>query len=125
MSVFRIIVIPAGRHGRFTAFHGANGARICCSRQPLLDSARILLSRGHPPTDTIAMRHHGSAHDAMTATLGDAAKWTVQEDRKFGPRFVRWKAFSRSTVSAPVRLNASPALTPTPEAETPALEALP
>jgi hypothetical protein len=57
------------------------------TRTPFLDSARILLtSRLADPSDILVMRHEGSAHDALRAKVGVAAKLTVNED---GPRFTR------------------------------------
>ena len=107
-----IIISPAfdnrGRrlHGRFVTT--LDGRQLCISRQPLLDAARILIGQGANPTDIIAMRHAGSPHDALRSTVGGAAALTVEEGEKVGPRFVRWKAFSRSDVQAPVRSNARP-----------------
>jgi hypothetical protein len=61
------------------------------SRQPFLDSARVLLAEGVPPQTRLTMRHVGSSTDSLTATVGAAAKLTVDESR---PRFVKWQAWS-------------------------------
>jgi hypothetical protein len=66
-----------------------NGRLICRSRQPLLDSARKLLAEGYDPKTTLVLRYVGSEVDAMTATIGAAAKLTVNER---GPYFYKWEA---------------------------------
>jgi len=62
------------------------------SRQPLLDTARVLLAEGVPPETSNAMQHKGSATIAMTSTVGEAAKLTVEEESD-GPRFRKWRPF--------------------------------
>ena len=117
MITITIVVLPAisrrGRrlHGVFDAYH--RGQFICRSAAPLPASARVLLCRGEDPKSTIEMRHASNpAVVVMTAPIGVAAKWTVLENQKSGPKLVRWRAFSRSDVSAPMRSGAPPALTP-------------
>lgn len=58
----------------------------------------------------IVMRHAGSEIDSLRATIGTAAKLTVDEHN--GTRFVPWKAFSRSAVASVGRSNEVP--TPSP-----------
>jgi len=58
------------------------------SRQPFLDAARVLVGEGHDPGAMVAMRHVGSAEDAMRARLGVAARLTVAEA---ATRLARWK----------------------------------
>src|SRR5262249_23245488 len=65
------------------------------SRQPLLDAARVLLAQGIPPETPLAMQHKGSATIAMTSTVGEAAKLTVEEEPG-GPRFRKWRQFPAS-----------------------------
>lgn len=81
---------------------------ICISHQPLLDGARALAAEGIDPENQIAMRHEGAAYDALRSTIGAAAKLTVEESEKVGPRFARWKAVCRSDVGAPMRFSGSP-----------------
>jgi hypothetical protein len=72
------------------------------SRQPLLDAARALLAAGYDPSTTLVMRHGGSNADSLRATIGAAAKLTVTERSRHGPRFEpfqRWNAVSRSVGS--------------------------
>jgi hypothetical protein len=81
--------------GRFEARIDGRGAPapllrlLCTSRQPLLDAARVLIAEGCDPGTTVTMQHADSSTVAMTATLGTAARLTVDES---GPSFKRWKA---------------------------------
>ena len=110
--MIRIVISPAfdhrghRLHGKFEA--RLDGRLICVSRQSLLESARILIAEGADPADIIAMRHAGSPHDAMTSTVGTAAKWTVREDSTVSPTFVRWKVFSHDDVQSPMRFGERP-----------------
>ena len=98
--MLRVILHPAfNRHG--ARLHGKfaatlDGRQLCISRQPLLDAARVLINEGIDPTTPIATRHAGAGFDAMTSTVGTAAKWTVKENEIQSPHFVRWKAFPAS-----------------------------
>jgi hypothetical protein len=50
------------------------------------------------------MRHLGDSTDALTATIGAAARLTVEEgDRE--PRFRPWKPFQAGAVKPPMRPN--------------------
>jgi hypothetical protein len=59
------------------------------SRQPLLDAARLFQAEGFSPDDRIVMRHAGADHDALSSTIGAAAKLTVEEDNV--TRFRGWR----------------------------------
>lgn len=101
-----ITVTPAvNRPGRFEA--RLDDELLCTSRQPLLDSARILAGRGVDPSTTLAMRHAGDDFDSLTATIGVAARLTVEDGR--------WKAFSRAVAEPPMRFPPD-AATSTPDA---------
>jgi hypothetical protein len=67
---------------------------LCSSNTVFLDAARLLLRSGRAkPDDVLIMMHAGSATKALRATIGVAAKLTVEE-RDAGPhsaRFVHWK----------------------------------
>jgi len=89
---------PSGCRAAFEA--RLDGRQLCISRQPLLDGASALLADGIDPETPIVTRHAGDDFDAMRSTIGEAAKWTVQENEKVGPRFVRWDAISRGVGSA-------------------------
>ena len=111
-TMLRVILRPAF-NGHGARLHGKfvitlDGRQLCISRQPLLDAARVLINEGIDPATPIATRHAGSGFDAMTSTVGTAAKWTVREDSTVSPTFVRWKAFSRDDVQSPMRFDERP-----------------
>ena len=87
--MLRVILRPAfNRHG--ARLHGKfvvtlDGRQLCISRQPLLDAARVLIKEGVDPATPIATRHAGAGFDAMTSTVGAAAKWTVRENETQSP----------------------------------------
>ena len=111
--MYRIVVSTAfNRHGE--RLHGKfvvtlDGRQICISRQPFLDAARILIKEGVDPATPIVTRHAGADFDAMTSTVGAAAKWTVRENETQSPHFVRWEAFPAVRVGAPMRFDERPA----------------
>ncbi len=73
------------------------------SRQPLLDSARVLMTAGADPAEILVMRWRRTGEDSperdghepadgivgLTAPVGVAAKLTVDDDDR--PRFRRWR----------------------------------
>ena len=90
-----VIEETSQRRGKFSA-HLLDGRKLLSSsRQPLLDAARVLLAQGIPPETPLAMQHKGSATIAMTSTVGEAAKLTVEEEPG-GPRFRKWRPFPAS-----------------------------
>jgi hypothetical protein len=107
--MLRIALHPAFDHrgrrlyGRFVA--SIAGRQLCVSRTPLCDSARVLLAEGVDPKTSIATRRAGADFDAPISTVGRAAKLTVRENEKGGPRFAHWEPFPTRRVDAPVRLN--------------------
>jgi hypothetical protein len=108
----RIILRPAfNRHG--ARLHGKfvatlDGRQLSISRQPLLDAARVLIKEGVDPATPIATQHARADFDAITSTVGTAAKWTVRENETRSPTFVRWNAFSRGDVESPARFGERP-----------------
>ena len=92
-------------HGRFVA---TLDGRQLYLQQPLLDAARVLINGGIDPATPIATRHTGADFDAMTSTVGAAAKWTVKENEIQSPHFVRWEAFPASRVRPSLRQNERP-----------------
>jgi hypothetical protein len=108
-ATLRIILHPVfDRHG--VRLHGKfvvmlDGRRLCVSRQPLLEAARVLIREGIDPTTPIATRHTGADFDAMTSTVGAAAKWTVEEGNTVSPTLRRWRPFSCRDVLSPVRFD--------------------
>jgi hypothetical protein len=65
----------------------------------------VLVGEGVDPASRIVMRHEGKDYDALTSTVGVAAKLTVKESTKDGkPRFVGWQPFREQGVrgSSPI-----------------------
>jgi hypothetical protein len=90
--------------GRFDCLLG-NRVLIAGTDEPLLDAARALLKLGFDPDGTVAMRHTGADHDAVSGRIGTAAALTVREDCM---RFRRYEEFPPTArqyrrVRAPVR----------------------
>ena len=97
-----VIVSPLGR-GQFEA-RLEGRVLVGSTTEPLLAAARVLLAEGAPPDTPIAMRHAGSEHDALRATVGRAARLTVEAGKDGCPRFARWrKAVGDAGNSPPVR----------------------
>ena len=69
-----------------------NGTLLCSSRTPFLDGARLLLSQGYPAKTVLRMRHEGSEHWSLQASIGKAAKLSVRDDRSSGPTFRAYEA---------------------------------
>jgi len=55
----------------------------------------------------------------MTATMGEAARWTVRENETMGPVFVRWEAFPVARYGSPMRQNERQVTNPAPDAAPP------
>jgi hypothetical protein len=67
-------------------------AFLCTSRQPFLEAARALIAMGFRPDVVLVMRHAGSRVVALRASIGVAARLTIDEHN--GTRFAPWKPFS-------------------------------
>ncbi len=52
---------------------------VAYTREPLLDGARALIAAGYHPDTIVTMRHAGSEIDALTARIGTAARFYVEE----------------------------------------------
>ena len=67
---------------------------LCVSETPFFDAARVLLrtNRAHSG-DLLVMRHAGSPHDALKATVGAAAELTIAETGS-RPRRRRYAPYS-------------------------------
>ncbi len=78
-----------GRPGIYDAMLGQR--RIVRSRQPLLDAARVLLGEGADPATVIEACHLGSGTVALRSTIGDAARWTLEESDRGGLRRRLWR----------------------------------
>jgi hypothetical protein len=90
-AAIRLVVAPESA-GRFTARRESTGELIVAStRQPLVDGARELLSRGFDPATPLTMRHEGKAYDSFELLpIGKWAGWTYEERDRDGLRCVRW-----------------------------------
>jgi hypothetical protein len=86
-----LVVAPVERPGHFRA--QLDHRELVTSRQPFLDSARVLLGEGRDPTTVLVMRHAGSQTESLRATIGAAAKVTVAEGELDPPRLRAWKPF--------------------------------
>lgn len=86
-----LIMRPLG-NGRYRAVR-SDGLICVESRTPFFDAARFLLKIGTPPDTELTCSHLGSDTVAMRSTVGEAAKWTIQES---GGRTRRapWKPYA-------------------------------
>jgi hypothetical protein len=102
-----IIVSPKGKPGHFRAKLESTGELLVgLSRQPFVDSARVLAGKGHNGNATLVMKHAGSDTVALTAKLSTAARLSVEGDR-FVP--CREKATQTCVGAPPVAPNGPPA----------------
>ena len=85
-----ITISPAGG-GRFHA--RVEDRRLCTSRTPFFAAARVLMEEGADPETPITMSHEGSCILSLRSTIGQAARLTVEESEKSGPRFVPYRPF--------------------------------
>src|SRR4051812_15886626 len=70
-----------------------DGRELCTSRQPFFDAARVLQSEGVAPDTVLETGHEGSTIIAMHSTVGEAARWAVEEDATGRMRRREWKSF--------------------------------
>jgi hypothetical protein len=105
-----IIVAPVIHQGRFTASLTDGSLLIASSRQPFFDGARQLIKLGYDPATVLVMRSVGSDIDCLTATVGAAAKLTVEESAH-GPVFRSHRMASPSAVERPRSMQSNQAAT--------------
>jgi hypothetical protein len=94
--MIRIDVRPANRRGMYTA--AIAGRDLCTSRQPFLDSARVLLGEGADPRTELVMRRENGTI-SLTSTVGYAAELTVEDGQDGVPRFRSYRAYSMGRAS--------------------------
>jgi hypothetical protein len=63
---------------------------VCTSKTPFYSAARALLKQGNDPLTVLLMNPEGSPSCSMRAPIGKAAKLTVLENAKVGPRVVAY-----------------------------------
>lgn len=77
-----------GRSGRWNADCGAH--HVHSVRTPLLSMARKLLEAGFDPNIELRIVHRGAGTVAIRVKIGEAARLTVVENEKDGPRFGKY-----------------------------------
>jgi hypothetical protein len=117
------------RCGRYQARVEGFGVILTSSRQPLLDGARELLKRGADPSTTLIMRRSEQGIDALRATVGAAAKLTVEEPPGgCAPQFRVWEAYPRSDTQDEEKRTGEqppPKCGPVPDADLPQIPSSP
>jgi hypothetical protein len=91
-----VVSTPAGYGKRGPLFSASVDGRtiVTASVTPFLDAARVLAGEGVDPATRIVMRHEGKDYDALTSTVGAAAKLAVKESTRDGkPRFGDWHPY--------------------------------
>ena len=63
--------------GRFVAMFGDQ--QLCISSTPFQVAACVLINAGYDPALPIAGRPAEANFDTLTSTIGEAAKWTIEE----------------------------------------------
>jgi hypothetical protein len=119
-EVVRILIKCTGQN-RYCAWLPQGFKLVSSSRQPLLDSARVLLDLGYLPDIWVEMWRPGAAQFAMRAVLGVAAQLTVDETRTI---FAPWRPFPSSAVAPSERFSETAPTTPAEHIETPPCAAL-
>jgi len=94
----------------FDARLAGSDAVLCVSETLLFSAARVLLKTGKANADDVlAMRHAGSAHDALRARVGVAAGLVIEETR-CGPRRRKFKV--PRSMALPPPIEQTPPLVP-------------
>jgi hypothetical protein len=83
-----LVVTPASRAGYFETRIPVEPEPLVVSRQPMLDGARALISRGYDANDTLEIYRPGATSWDLRAPLRLAARLDVAET-PYGPKFVR------------------------------------
>jgi hypothetical protein len=85
-----VTISPAGGQ----RFHArVQDRHLCTSRTPFFAAARVLMNEGAEPETPITMSHEGSCIVSLRSTVGQAARLSVEESERSGPRFVPYRPF--------------------------------
>lgn len=91
-QVVELVAVPVpARPGHFRVLLPDGCELLRATRQPLFDGARALAARGVAPETIVVTRHRGSPHVAMRSTVGEAARWTVEESDRGGLQRRLWR----------------------------------
>ena len=71
--------------GRFVA--SLDGRRLAVSQNPFAAAASVLINAGYDPDLPIAGRPAEANFDTLISTIGEAAKWTIEENGAVSPLF--------------------------------------
>jgi hypothetical protein len=71
---------------------------IASCKNPFYDAARVLLDRGI--TGGLVMHWHDAPYSSMSGDIEGAAKVTVRESERQGPKVVPWKAHPRCSLAS-------------------------
>jgi len=99
-SLILIVIPDRARPGYFTARLAGDHRTLAPSRTPFFDAARTLLAAGFDPAAPFAMMHARSAIVSLSATIGTAARYMVEESAH-GPVLRRFRMAPLSAVEAP------------------------
>ena len=86
--------------GQFAAILGEQ--QLCISSNPFQAAASVLINAGYDPDLPIAGRPAEANFDAMTSTIGEAAKWTIEESGTVSPLFKAGRGCEYSHPPPPV-----------------------
>src|SRR5262245_13975124 len=79
-----------GERGQYYRVHFQDAVLIDETWNPEFEACRALLARG--VTGPAEVWRYGKDHpDMLIRDIAKAAEWTVEENEKHGPRFVRWR----------------------------------
>lgn len=90
--IIELELVPVPPSDRFDVIM-PDGRILVRSRQPLFDGARKLADLGYDPDILIEARHRHSPIVAMRSTIGEAAKWTIEENDRRGLRKRPWRQY--------------------------------
>lgn len=99
-TVVLILAPVPGRPSYYRTTDAAGRVVVQASRQPLLDAARALAAPGVPPETIVTASHRGAAIVAIRTSIGEAAKWRIEESDRGGLKRRPWRPFDPDLFSA-------------------------